>query len=515
MSGITAEAVPLLAVVGPTGSGKSALALALAEYLGSEIFSVDSMQFYRGMEIGTAAPSPDDRRRVPHHFVSFLDPDEEMSAGHYQHAARDQVRSLNQRGKCAVAAGGSGMYVSALIDGIFDGPGRDPAIRDRLREEAVSLGNAGLLARLREVDPDYAAILSSANDLVRIIRALEVYELTATPYSVLHRQHRKEAESLHAVQFALHYPDREALYLRINARVLQMVDAGWVTEVQALVDAGYAPQLERLKALGFREMMTHLRGEQSLDAAIAATQLHHRRYAKRQLSWFNADPRIHWIPAGPGITADDQLEALLHIMQEHRPDPSPKQLHRYLQTNASKPSGEDSLGTALLASCRDRFESARKLGEGALDQLAEDEWHRCDGPEDNSIAVIIQHLHGNMLSRWTDFLTADGEKASRDRDGEFMEKPVLSPEALRALWDEGWSCVRAALAGLTPEDLLKTVTIRQQPLSVLDAINRQLGHYHYHVGQIVYLARHYRGSDWKTLSIARGASTAYKARPND
>lgn len=334
MSHASGGALPLIAVVGPTGSGKSALALALAEHLATEIISVDSMQFYRGMEIGTAAPSLADLARVPHHFVAFLDPGEEMAAGIYQQLARYEIARIHATGRSAVAAGGSGMYVSALIDELFDGPGRDPVVRARLEEEAQSLGNDVLLERLRAVDPDYAANLTSVNDRVRIVRALEVYELAGRPYSELHREHRQHAASLPAIQFALRYEDRQDLYERINRRVLQMIAEGWVDEVQALLDSGQRPHVERLKALGYREIMAHLEGKQSLDAAIAASQMHHRRYAKRQLTWFNADPRIHWLPAGPGIGLDQQLEALLEVV--HNQEAPETGMHRYLQVNAGR-----------------------------------------------------------------------------------------------------------------------------------------------------------------------------------
>lgn len=332
MSDDSGGALPLIAVVGPTGSGKSTLALALAEHLGTEIISVDSMQFYRGMEIGTAAPSLADRARVPHHFVSFLDPGEEMAAGIYQRMARAEVCRIHAMGRSAVAVGGSGMYVSALIDEIFDGPGRDPEVRARLEEEAQSLGNDVLLERLRAVDPDYAANLTSVNDRVRIVRALEVYELSGQPYSELHRRHRQHAESLPCIQFALGYENRQDLYDRINRRVLQMIDEGWVAEVAALNEGGWGPRVERLKALGYREIMAHLEGKQSLDAAITASQMHHRRYAKRRLTWFNADPRIHWLPAGPGVSLDQQLEALQAVLENQRAPEAG--MHRYLQANA-------------------------------------------------------------------------------------------------------------------------------------------------------------------------------------
>lgn len=332
MSEVSGGPLPLIVIAGPTGSGKSALALAVAEHLGTEILSVDSMQFYRGMEIGTAAASLADRARVPHHFVSFLEPGEEMAAGIYQQMARAEVSRIQSTGRSAVAVGGSGMYLSALIDEIFDGPGRDPEVRARLEEEARTLGNDALLARLRAVDPDYAANLTSVNDRVRIVRALEVYEISGRPYSVLHREHRQHADSLPCRQFALRFENRQDLYDRINRRVLHMIDEGWVAEVQALLSAGHGPHVERLKALGYREIMAHLEGRQSLDAAIAASQMHHRRYAKRQLTWFNADPRIHWLPAGPGIGLEQQLEALLEALVS--PATEARGMHRYLQVNA-------------------------------------------------------------------------------------------------------------------------------------------------------------------------------------
>ncbi len=175
--------VPVMAVVGPTGSGKTGLAIEVARRLDTEIVSADSMQFYRHMAIGTAAPTETEQAAAKHHFVGFLEPDEEMAAGRYEMLAREVVRDLNARGKIALVAGGSGLYVSAVIDGIFDGPTGDSELRARLRREAETRGNAALMARLREVDPAYAAGLSSENDLVRVVRALEVYETTGRPFS--------------------------------------------------------------------------------------------------------------------------------------------------------------------------------------------------------------------------------------------------------------------------------------------------------------------------------------------
>ncbi len=301
----------ILAVVGPTGSGKSALAVALAERLGTEILSADSMQFYTGMEIGTAAPTPEQMARVPHHFVSFLAPDDQMSASDYGKLAREEVDSLNQAGLIAVVCGGSGLYLSSLIGGLFEGPGRNEEIRAQLIAEAADFGTARLMARLRTVDPDYVEVLTSENDLVRIVRALEVYELTGRPFSAWHAEHQAEANPLDAVLVAPDWP-REELYERINQRVEAMIAAGWVEEVQALLDAGYGPHLDRLKALGYREITAHLRGEQSLEEAIAQTQMHHRRYAKRQLSWFRNVMQVNWIPAS--LHEEEWVDRALGLM---------------------------------------------------------------------------------------------------------------------------------------------------------------------------------------------------------
>lgn len=174
----------------------------------------------------------------------------------------------------------------------------------------------------------------------------------------------------------------------------------------------------------------------------------------------------------------------------------------------------DTLAREFLESILKRFENLKELGDGALAQLNDEDVVYAPDPETNSIAVTVQHVHGNMLSRWTDFLTSDGDKPWRDRDGEF-EARGLGVEATRGLWEEGWACTLGTLRSLRPDDLLREVTIRGQPLTVLDAIHRQIAHYGYHIGQIVLLAKHRRGAEWKTLSIARGASGQYVPRPRD
>ncbi len=304
--------IQILAVTGPTASGKTALALRLAELLGSEIISADSMQVYRGMEIGTAAPTPEEQARVRHHLVSFLPPDALYSAGEFERLARPLVEALNTQGKPAIVAGGSGLYLRALIDGLFPGPEKNDALRAQLHAEAETQGVAALYARLQAEDPEYASVIH-ANDLRRIVRALEVLELTGHPLSAQHREHRTQLQGYSCVQIALEHP-REALYDRINRRVDAMFAAGFLDEVQRLLDAGYAAQLDRLRSLGYREAARHLLGECGLEEATEAMKQSTRRFAKRQLTWFRADPRIVWLSACPEQHIDALAEKALELL---------------------------------------------------------------------------------------------------------------------------------------------------------------------------------------------------------
>jgi tRNA dimethylallyltransferase len=311
-----------IAVVGPTASGKTGLAVALAQKLDTEILSADSMQFYRGMEIGTAAPTEAEQAGVHHHFVGFLDPDADMAAGHYERLAREVAAGLLQQERIPILVGGSGLYISAFIDGLFDGPTRDQSIRDRLRDRAGEVGNARMLEDLRGVDPEYAALLTSENDMVRIVRALEVYETTGRAFSDWHREHQETRIPWEVTQVALRW-DREVLYERINRRVEAMIVSGWVEETERLIAGGYEKDIDRLKALGYREIAAYLRGEHSLEEAVAATQQHHRRYAKRQLTWFHGDRRIHWLDCEEPVDLDALVERTLDFyIQTAEPYPN-------------------------------------------------------------------------------------------------------------------------------------------------------------------------------------------------
>jgi tRNA dimethylallyltransferase len=298
----------ILAVVGPTASGKTALAIELAERFGTEIVSADSMQVYRGMAIGTAAPTAAEQARVRHHLTGFLDPREHYSAGVFMEAARAVVSKLHSRGKPAVVAGGSGLYVRALIDGLFEGPARDPALRARLEAEAGEKGVAALYVRLREVDPEYAAVILPG-DLRRIVRALEVFEITGESLSAQHRRHREGLAPWSAVQVAIDLP-RAELYARIDARAEAMITAGFADEVRQLIDAGYLDRLQSLRTLGYREFAEHLLGERTFESALEGMQRNTRRFARRQLSWFRADPRVHWLTPQDTTAMADRALAL-------------------------------------------------------------------------------------------------------------------------------------------------------------------------------------------------------------
>lgn len=302
----------VIAVVGPTASGKTALGLDLALRLDSEVISADSMQVYRGMEIGTAAPTPQQLALVKHHFIGILDPGEAFSAGMFERMARQVVKSLNIQGKIAVVAGGAGLYVRALLEGLFPGPEKNDAIRSRLHLEAEAEGVPRLYARLKACDRDYADLINE-NDLRRIVRALEVYELTGQPLSKLHAEHQEAAMPLDAVQVAFDWP-REELYARIDARVDHMLEQGFAEEVRALLDRGYEKHLYRLRSLGYREFADYFTGRKTYEEAVRAMKQNTRRFAKRQLTWFRADPGIHWMKPESGRTIANYAEEALGLL---------------------------------------------------------------------------------------------------------------------------------------------------------------------------------------------------------
>ncbi|KRE79044.1 tRNA (adenosine(37)-N6)-dimethylallyltransferase MiaA [Arthrobacter sp. Soil764] len=280
-------APPVIAVVGPTGSGKSDLAVNLALELDGEVINADAMQFYRGMDIGTAKITMAERRGVPHHLLDILDVTQEASVSDFQQQARDVIEDIHSRGKRAVLAGGSGLYVRAALD-VLEFPGTEPTLRARLEAEHAQLGTQVLLDRLRAVDPASADRVSDAR---RIIRALEVHELTGRPFSSF--MPRREYYQP-AVQVGLGV-DREVLRERLATRVHRMVESGLLEEVRLLDARGLRRGKTASRALGYAQFLRVVDGTSTVADAAEETIVATRQFARRQLTWFRADPRITWL----------------------------------------------------------------------------------------------------------------------------------------------------------------------------------------------------------------------------
>lgn len=278
---------PVIAVVGPTGSGKSDLAVSLALELDGEVINADAMQFYRGMDIGTAKITQAERRGVPHHLLDILAVTEEASVSRFQQQARALISDIHARGKRAILAGGSGLYVRAAMD-VLEFPGTDPLVRKQLETELAENGQAVLLERLREVDPVSAGRLSDAR---RIIRALEVYRLTGRPFSSFMPQ-REYVQP--AVQVGLAV-DRDVLRDRLARRVHRMVEDGLLAEVQRLDNQGLRQGKTASRALGYAQFLRVIDGTSTVAEAAEDTIVATRQFARRQLTWFRADPRISWL----------------------------------------------------------------------------------------------------------------------------------------------------------------------------------------------------------------------------
>lgn len=282
----------ILIICGPTASGKSHLSVRLAQALNAEIVNADSMQIYRGMNIGTAKPSVDQQGGIRHHLIDVINPDQTFSAADFSAAADNAIRDILSRGKRAVVVGGTGLYIRALIHGLVDSPGGNGDVRLSLQEEAVRLGNDAMLDKLRLVDPELAATLHP-NNLVRIIRALEVYRLTGIPLSNYQKQHAFAPRRYETLQIGISV-DRNVLYRRIDDRVEQMLSDGLVNEVRNLFSSGYRRDYKSLRSIGYKEIAAHLHGELLIEDAVRLIKRDTRHYAKRQLTWFNADPDILW-----------------------------------------------------------------------------------------------------------------------------------------------------------------------------------------------------------------------------
>ena len=303
---------PLLVVLlGPTASGKTALSLVLAEHFQGEIVNCDSVALYREFEIGTAKPTASERARAPHHLFDVVQPTDFMTAGEYARRARSVLADVKSRGRLPIVVGGTGLYLRALLDGLFPGPQRSEELRQRLRERAERRGSAYLHRILQRLDRE-AAEKIHANDMPKLIRAIEVCLASRRQMTEMWKEGRDPLQGFRILRLGLN-PDREALYARINDRAREMFDAGLVEETQGLLGK-YGDAARALASLGYKQAVQLLRGELTREAAITAAQQAHRNFAKRQMTWFRREPEVVWL-TGFGDEKDIQEQAVARVSQ--------------------------------------------------------------------------------------------------------------------------------------------------------------------------------------------------------
>lgn len=297
----------IITICGPTGIGKTGFAIALARELNTEIIGADSMQIYKYMDIGTAKPDERERQLATHHLVDFLDPAENFDAKQFTALADQVICDLAKQGRVPVVAGGTGLYIRALIHGLFRGKPACPATLDKLNQTLEEQGGHALHAQLAQCDPE-AAEKIHPNDGFRIVRALEVFLTTGVPISQCRQTHDFKSDRYQSLTFGLHM-DRKLLYDRINRRVDIMMDQGLLDEVKSLVNRGYSLELKSMQSIGYRHMGMYMKGEVSLEEAVRLLKRDTRRYAKRQFTWFNKEKDLIWIDAG-------QVEKAIEAVKE-------------------------------------------------------------------------------------------------------------------------------------------------------------------------------------------------------
>ena len=301
----------IICIAGPTASGKTALAVELAKELNGEVVSCDSMQIYKGMDIGTAKPTREEMQGISHHMLDVADPDDDFSVSRYCEMASPIVDDIIARGKTAIIAGGTGLYMDALIRGNAFAPCPSTGMREKLEKRADAEGMEAMLFLLRSIDPESAARLHLA-DRKRIIRALEVYYETGETITAHNLKTQAIPNRYHPVWFALENADRVELYNRIDSRVEKMLTAGLIDEIKALLAKGIPEKSTAMQAIGYKEFIDYLQGRCSLEDATTLVQQSSRHYAKRQLTWFRRNKAIHWLQRQPGETTG---EILIHCRQ--------------------------------------------------------------------------------------------------------------------------------------------------------------------------------------------------------
>ncbi|MCF8061323.1 MAG: tRNA (adenosine(37)-N6)-dimethylallyltransferase MiaA [Deltaproteobacteria bacterium] len=286
----------IVVITGPTAAGKTALAVDLALALGGEVVNADSMQVYRHMDVGTAKPAKEEMRGVPHHLLDVVDPDQPFNAARYRELAAPAVENITGAGRACFVVGGSGLYIRALLGGLFECPEASPEVRSRLNQAWEEEGGEALHKRLGSLDPD-AALGVHPNDRVRVLRALEVIELTGRPFSSLAGEHRFREDAFEALKVCLHMP-RERLYERIDARSRAMMEGGLPEETRRLFEKGYSRELKPMQAIGYRHATAFLEGAWGREEAVKRLQADTRRYAKRQMTWFRGESGVLWRSPG-------------------------------------------------------------------------------------------------------------------------------------------------------------------------------------------------------------------------
>lgn len=303
---------PWLVLVGPTAVGKSEVAEALAVSLRTDILVADSRQVYQGMDIGTDKPTPEARRRVARHLIDLVPPDQPFSAGMYKAHAALKIAEMEGRGKIVFIEGGTGLYIKTLLYGLWQGPPADWAGREGFLKKEKEEGEGTLHRMLADIDPPSAGRIHP-RDLPKVVRALEVYHLTGRPLSEIHAEHRFEEPEAPPSRVIGLRRERKELYLRIESRVEGQIASGLIAETERFLSAGLSPSLQSMRGLGYKQMIPYLQGVQSLDEAVTILKRDTRHYAKRQMTWFQADPKIEWIDLEAGASAEETVGRIKNL----------------------------------------------------------------------------------------------------------------------------------------------------------------------------------------------------------